>query len=140
MARKYSQKERDTFARKRAFLAALEASGGIIERACTVAQVGRTTAFRWKKTDEEFRKEWESIREATAGLVEAKLMQCISEGNITAIIYYLNNKGRTLGYNAPESADDGRQVKPLEDLSIWAKEMDQAFLGETPKETEQEQS
>lgn len=130
MARKYSKTERDTFARKQAFLAALEASGGIIERACSVAQVGRTTAFRWKKTDEQFRDEWEAIRDATACLVEAKLMQAISEGNITAIIYFLNNKGRTLGYNVPETQEVNLAIKPLEDLSVWAKEMDKAFLGD----------
>jgi len=134
MSHKYTKRERELYARKRAFLAALEASGGIIETACRSANVGRTTVFRWKKDDPDFCKQWEDIREASVSLVEAKLLECIARNNITAIIYYLNNKGKTLGYNNTESSNINLNIRPIEDLSIWAKEMDDAFLGKTDKD------
>ena len=143
MPNKYTKRDRNLYARKRAFLAALEASGGIIETACRSANVGRTTVFRWKKEDAEFREQWEEIREASVSLVEAKLLECIAKNNITAIIYYLNNKGKTLGYNNTDSPSINLNIKPIEDLSVWAKEMDNAFLGnannsETDKNNEKQ--
>ena len=123
MGRYRSQK-----AKKKEFLSCLEESGGIVEAACSNSGVGRTNVYRWRQNDPKFAKEWDVIRDAAATLVESKLMQSIASGNITAIIYYLNNKGKSLGYNA-ERQEVNVNIKPIEDLSTWAKEMDDAFTG-----------
>lgn len=115
--------------KKQEFLACLEECGGIVEAACSKSGVGRTTVYRWRQKDPKFAKEWDVIRDAAATLVESKLMQSIAAGNVTAIIYYLNNKGKSLGYNA-EQPEVNLNIKPIEDLSAWAKEMDEAFTGE----------
>lgn len=71
---------------------------GIVSYACNAVHISRWTYYRWRKTDEEFRKKCDDIREDTVDVVESKLFNAIADGNITAIIFYLKTHAKDRGY------------------------------------------
>jgi len=83
---------------KKAVLEALEASLGVVTQACKMADVGRTTFYKWMKEDEEFALKVEEIENVALDYSESKLFDQISAGNITAIIFHLKTKGKKRGY------------------------------------------
>lgn len=93
--------------KKLKFLGALNASRGIIAEACAAMGVGRTTYYRWYNDDVEFRKQVDVITETQVDYVESKLLQKITAGDTTAIIFYLKTKGKARGYS--------EKAKPLEE-------------------------
>lgn len=68
----------------------------IIEVACSKSGIARATYYRWRKEDEEFAKlADESISFGVnyiSDLAESKLLSAINEGNLTAILYWLNHR------------------------------------------------
>lgn len=96
--------------KKLKFLGALNASYGIIAEACNAMNVGRTTFYRWYNGDEEFREQVDIVTETQVDYVESRLLQKISAGDTTAIIFYLKTKGKGRGYS--EKAKPNEE-KPL---------------------------
>jgi len=84
---------------KPALIKALTESLGNIALACKKLEISRQTYYNILKEDLNFVKEVNEIQETALDFVESKLMKAIEKGNITAIIYFLNNKGRMRGYS-----------------------------------------
>lgn len=85
--------------RKQRFIENLKATSGIICLACTNTGINRSTYYRWKEADAEFREQVEEVMEAQVDFVESKLLSAIKGGDTTAIIFYLKTKGRSRGYS-----------------------------------------
>lgn len=83
---------------KKALLEALEASLGVITKACKIAGVDRTTYYRHYNRDKKFAAQCDEIQEITLDFAESKLHEQINQGNTTAIIFYLKTKGKKRGY------------------------------------------
>jgi hypothetical protein len=116
---------------KKAMLAALEQSLGVVSEASRIAQIGRTTHYSWLESDPEYKEAVESIGESTIDFVESKLFQLINGVKTTkavgdefivydtppcktSIIFYLNNKGKKRGYNTGvqhQTTEQGEQAK-----------------------------
>ena len=85
--------------RKQRFIENLKATSGIICLACANTGINRSTYYRWKEADAEFREQVEEVMEAQVDFVESKLLSAIKGGDTTAIIFYLKTKGRSRGYS-----------------------------------------
>ncbi len=85
--------------KKKMFLEALATSYGIIAPACKAVDVGRSTYYRWRDEDAEFREKADEIMEVQVDFVESKLMKQIDSGDTSSIIFYLKTKGKHRGYN-----------------------------------------
>lgn len=68
----------------------------IVQIACEKVGTGRTTYYRWRKEDDDFRKEADSALTEGKSLVndmaESQLLTAIRDGNLTAIIFWLKNQ------------------------------------------------
>jgi hypothetical protein len=92
---------------KKAVLIALEKSLGVVTAACKQAEVGRTQFYEWLRTDEEFAKQVEDIRDVTLDFAESALYQQIKKGNTAATIFLLKTKGKGRGYIERQEYDLG---------------------------------
>ena len=92
---------------KKAVLIALEKSLGVVTAACKQAGVGRTQFYEWLRTDEEFAKQVEDIRDVTLDFAESALYQQIKKGNTSATIFLLKTKGKGRGYIERQEYDLG---------------------------------
>lgn len=67
---------------------------------CNAVGIDRKTFYRWIEEDNEFKKvAYENILESKKDITDmayTRLVNHISEGNLTAIMYWLNNKDPTL--------------------------------------------
>lgn len=84
--------------KKKAMLAALERSLGVVTSACKAAEISRDTHYRWLKEDENYRKAVDELESVALDFVESKLHQQISQGNTSATIFFLKTKGKSRGY------------------------------------------
>lgn len=92
---------------KKAVLIALEKSLGVVTAACKQSGVGRTQFYEWLRTDEEFAKQVEDIRDVTLDFAESALYQQIKKGNTSATIFLLKTKGKGRGYIERQEYDLG---------------------------------
>ncbi|CAB4151296.1 hypothetical protein UFOVP597_10 [uncultured Caudovirales phage] len=88
---------------KRKMIEALEKSLGIVTTAIkslekTEFKLHRSTHYDWLHSDENYKKEVESIQEITLDFAESQLHKQINEGNTSATIFYLKTKGKKRGY------------------------------------------
>jgi ACT domain-containing protein len=91
--------------KKTAFLAKYEASLGNITMSCKEAGVSRTTYYRWREDDENFRQSVDDIEEMSIDFAESALKKQIQDGDTTAIIFYLKTKGKKRGYTEKQEID-----------------------------------
>jgi len=109
------QTEQERTTRKKAeFLEVMDKTMGIIKVACEAIGVGRTTVYRWRDEDPEFRKELNRIQTEQLGEVEDRLLRAILRDESWAISLYLNRvhpkyRPKQEVYNIPTE-------KTLEDL------------------------
>ena len=85
--------------KKKLFIQAMEGSLGNVSEACRTLKMSRQTYYVWKDTDPEFKKAIDEVGNMSLDNAESHLHQCINKNNITAIMFYLNNKGQERGYN-----------------------------------------
>jgi predicted DNA binding protein len=68
----------------------------IVQIACEKTGVGRTTFYRWCKEDDEFKKAADTaIHEGVSllnDMTESQLLTAIRDGNLTAVMYWLNHR------------------------------------------------
>lgn len=83
---------------KSSMLEALEKTLGVVTPAAKIANLTRKTHYEWLKDDDDYRAAVESIEDLAVDFAETKLHKEISDGNATAIIFYLKTKGRKRGY------------------------------------------
>lgn len=79
-------------------LEALEVSCGVVSAAAKVANVSRFNHYKWLQEDEEYREKVLEMQEIALDVAEENLIKRLKEGDTTAIMYYLNNKGASRGY------------------------------------------
>lgn len=83
---------------KKALLAALEKSLGIVTAACKVVGCDRSTFYKYLKEDEGFAKEVKDIENIVFDFVESQLHEQIKDGNPTSTIFYAKTKMKNRGY------------------------------------------
>ena len=83
---------------KKAMIAALEKSLGIVTTACKTVGIDRGSHYNWMREDEEYRSAVESIADLAIDFAESSLHKQIQDGNPTSTIFYLKTKGKKRGY------------------------------------------
>jgi len=91
-------KTNKTVHNKKRVLKALVKSLGIVTTACKETDISTTQFYHWIKTDEEFKKDVESVGDVALDFAESKLLENIKEQKETSIIFYLKTKGKKRGY------------------------------------------
>ena len=80
------------------FLLAIKGSGGYISHIAESMGCSRRTVYNWLEKHEQLREALEDETETTLDMAEVKIVELIKAGNITAVMYYLNNRGKSRGY------------------------------------------
>lgn len=131
--RYYSNREIATVKKKTKFIQALKDKLGNIAAASEAAEVCRVSIFRWMREDPEFAEAVDEVRKSASSVFESILFKKIMAGDTTCLLYYLNNIGKVLGYNLPQTQNVQLNFKPIEpietDMNVWAKELDEATIG-----------
>ena len=83
---------------KEKILNALETSLGVVTEACKQAKIGRTTFYKYYKSDESFKEKVDDISDVAIDFAETKLFENIKKGKEVSIIFYLKTKGKKRGY------------------------------------------
>ena len=84
--------------KKESILKALEQTGGVVNNACKIAKIPRSTFYKWLKEDEEFALAVQEIENVALDFAESQLHEQIRDGNTTATIFLLKTKGKKRGY------------------------------------------
>ena len=83
---------------KAAIIEAMKKTYGVVAPAAKAAGVSRNTVMTWRKADPEFDAACNATLELGLDVAEDALMTAIKKGNVKAIQYYLNCKGKSRGY------------------------------------------
>ena len=83
---------------KKAFLAALEKSLGVVSVASRASSIDRQRHYEWMQKDEAYKKAVEELSELVLDFAESQLHKQIQEGEVAATIFYLKTKGKRRGY------------------------------------------
>lgn len=83
---------------KKAMVAALEKSLGVVSTACKAVDISRQTHYRWMREDEEYKTAVEELSEVAVDFAESHLHKLIRDGNPAATIFFLKTKGKNRGY------------------------------------------
>ena len=84
--------------RKKAMLAALERSLGIVTHAAREVGIDRNTHYDWMKKDPDYRAAAETIDDAVVDFGETALFNNVKKGREASIIFLLKCRGRKRGY------------------------------------------
>lgn len=83
---------------KKAMIAALEKTLGVVTPACQEVGIARSTHYRWMEEDEVYKSQVESLLDFQIDFVESKLFENINNGDTSSTIFYLKTKARHRGY------------------------------------------
>lgn len=92
-------------------LKALEATHGIVSKACRMIDLNRSTHYDWYNNDANYKKAVDDLQNVAIDFVEDALFEQISNGNHVSTIFYLKCKGKNRGYI--EQQDTNQQVENL---------------------------
>ncbi|MCS7029523.1 MAG: hypothetical protein RMJ44_12510 [Cytophagales bacterium] len=96
------------------FLEALEKSMGLVVHASDSCGISRTTHYIWMQKYPEYAERVRTITERNLDLAESVLLKAVKNEDLTAVFFYLNNKGKSRGYNVKEPNDDeGRKIEVI---------------------------
>lgn len=101
--------------KKRNVIEALRSSAGIQSLAAAKLRVSPQTIGRYIKKHPDVRLAIDDIIDEVVDLAQGKLIERIRKGDMTAIRYYLDNKGQAQGYGVRKLAfrdNDGQMVVP----------------------------
>lgn len=98
---------------KELFIEQFRKSLGNATRACKAANINRTTYYKWKEKDPEFRKQCEEILDEQIDFVEDKLKEAIKDGNPKLIEFYLRTIGKKRGYSEKIEIEHTGQVETV---------------------------
>ena len=99
--------------KKKAIIASLEQTLGVVTTACTKADIPRSTFYKWYNEDEEFKKEVDEIQNITLDFAESQLFKQIKENNTTATIFYLKTKGKNRGYIERQEIQHSGEIREV---------------------------
>jgi hypothetical protein len=88
----------NTDTKKKMMIDALKKTLGNVSAAASQVGISRNTHYDYLKSDNNYRKEVDSISEMAIDFVEGKLFESIQNGSDTAIIFYLKTKAKARGY------------------------------------------
>ena len=83
---------------KNILLKSLEKSMGIVSNACKIADIDRSTFYKYYNEDDQFKNDVDSMQNYVLDFAESKLLENIKDKKETSIIFYLKTKGRKRGY------------------------------------------
>ena len=91
-----------------------------ISVACEKFDLSRNTIYRWCKEDSSFKKRLDDALlngvESINDLAESKLTSLINQGNMRAIMYWLDNNKKT--YIRPRAKDFWHPYQPFDEIRI----------------------
>jgi hypothetical protein len=103
---------------KKAMIAAMEKSLGVVSSAAKAAGISRDTHYRWMKEDEEYSNQVNDLSEVALDFAESSLHRQIQSGQTAATIFFLKCKGRGRGYIEKQEIDFNNNLGPdLSELS-----------------------
>jgi hypothetical protein len=83
---------------KKAMIEALEKTLGVVSTACKMADISRTTHYRWLEEDPEYKEAVDSIQDVALDFAESKLFKNIEKAKEASVFFYLKTKGKKRGY------------------------------------------
>jgi hypothetical protein len=83
---------------KKAMIEALEKTLGVVSTACKMADISRTTHYRWLEEDAEYKEAVDSIQDVALDFAESKLFKNIEKAKEASVFFYLKTKGKKRGY------------------------------------------
>lgn len=83
---------------KKAFLAALEKSLGVVSVASRACEIDRQRHYEWMQKDKKYKSKVEMISEIAVDFAESQLHKQIQNGEVSATIFFLKTKGKHRGY------------------------------------------
>lgn len=97
---------------KKALLAALERTMGIVSPACKISKVARRSHYEWLERDVDYKLQVEALADHALDFAESCLMKSIKNGSDTATIFYLKTKGKKRGYIERQelTGEDGKNL------------------------------
>ena len=90
---------------KKEMLTALKESLGVVTPACEMANVSRTTHYRWIKEDPKYAKKVEAMKDLVIDFAETALHKQIKNGGVPSTIFYLKTMGKDRGYVERQELD-----------------------------------
>jgi len=97
--------------KKKAIIAALEQTLGVVTTACTKADIPRSTFYKWYNEDLSFKKDVDDIQNITLDFAESQLFKQIKDNNTTATIFFLKTKGKNRGYIERQEIEHSGQIQ-----------------------------
>lgn len=85
--------------KKNAMIKAMVKSLGVVTVAADMSGISRGTHYEWMKEDMLYKEKIEEINDIAIDFAESKLHQLVADKNVTAVMYFLNNKGKSRGYS-----------------------------------------
>ena len=90
--------KRSKRARQRAWIGAFKAKLFNVTEACNKIGIDRSTYYRWLESDPDFGQAVQDAREEKIDFIEDQLLERISSGDTTAIIFALKTLAKHRGY------------------------------------------
>jgi len=84
--------------KKKLFIEKLRYAAGNISKVCDALNIGRRTYYNWLEKDPKFKEAVEDAQEALIDDVESALYSQISNGDTTAMIFFLKTRAKHRGY------------------------------------------
>ena len=91
-----------------------EKKGCNVSATCAALNIDRSTFYLWRNKSEKLDEKLKEVEESLIDFTESKLLEKISEGDMTAIIFHLKTKGKKRGYI--ERVEQDVTISPFEDL------------------------
>ena len=101
-------------AKKQKVIDVMKSNFGNITMACEAVGITRTTFYRWKTEDPEFKEIAENIDEYLVDFAEHSLFKQIREGNTAATIFFLKTKGKGRGYIEKQEIEHTGVINKIE--------------------------
>lgn len=87
-----------TDTKKKAMIAALHQSLGVVTSACKAVGISRETHYKWLREDVDYKYQVEDLSNIALDFAESQLHNQIKNGSTPATIFYLKTKGKKRGY------------------------------------------
>ena len=103
-----------TDSQKDMLFALREKTLGDVSKACKAVGISRQTHYDWLGSSYDYKKEYEMVLESLKDFVETSLMRNVSEGNVTAQIFWLKTKAKDRGYVEKVELEQKVEVEPVQ--------------------------
>lgn len=106
-------------------LNALEKTLGIVTNALKIAEVSRSTFYRWMREDDDFNKKVQDMDNLALDFAESSLYKQVKDGNPSSTQFLLKNKGRGRGYGDKlDITTGGDKINKIEIEIVKSKDKD----------------